>query len=718
MSVEETTSPSHQVPYDRAFEALAVSKKLFAMAGIGGHAVVCYEALVSNHPSSPNFRGSSEFTSDNSVDSRFEWTRASASNISIDSHTTDSSDTTHYAVEYAVAIFVEGDNTVTSVIHRVSADSNVITMPNGDKVQLFESLDAMIKGNIRRLQWAAFLRQENALLVWADEITTIIPRLKEFTLDLFKILDFDNTFLVSHGDGPNTPKPHETIEVESESESDLVGNYFIDGDYWRLFYIIMIPIGMFMAQFFFQVVVGLIFNAFGPTKQLQENSVYYSATKPKRIHNSALPTITVQIPGVVDPTVKSVQRAITEYELQGGTVNIYINDDGMQNLSPDQALTKMKYYATNNIGWIARPPHKKDGFIRQGRFKKASNMNFCLDISLQVEQHLQTDPSQDPIRITDHFTTNKKAWGAGNVLMGELILIVDSDTRVPQDCFLDAAAELTQSPEVAILQHSSSPMIVIGNYWENGIAFFTICDGGFQEGVSLTFGDEINVGRNMPLVVPGWILSLITYVMRGLFYEDLDNYFLDPFQLWLCLVFVFTVFAILSTSIHYYRTSTFTFVGAMFELIAWLPFFFVFFGGLSFYCSMALLARMFNYNIQWGATAKEFAKTTFSIEFHNSLKQLWKMYIVFTILAVGLFVMAFVPPDEWKIMDVASILPFAVLWMKCKYLILFLNNIHSSPNNSNNPPGACNNQERHNTMHPTLHKQINRKRYKHNKGVQ
>ncbi|KAJ3279020.1 hypothetical protein HDU79_000991, partial [Rhizoclosmatium sp. JEL0117] len=331
MSVEETTSPSHQVPFDRAFEALAVSKKLFAMAGIDGHAVVCYESLVSHDPSSPNFRSSSEFTSDNSVDSRFEWTRASASNISIDSHTTDSSDTTHYAVEYAiwppranqnlstalskvsckVAIFVEGDNTVTSVINRVSADSNVITMPNGDKVQLFESLNAMIKGNIRRLQWAAFLRQENALLIWADEITTIIPRLKEFTLDLFKILDFDNTFLVSHGDGPNTPKPHETIEVESESESnvavplrqpiywslllttialslnivvnfsvigDLVGNYFIDGDYWRLFYIIMIPIGIFMAQFFFQVVVGLVFNAFGPTKQLQENSVYYSAT--------------------------------------------------------------------------------------------------------------------------------------------------------------------------------------------------------------------------------------------------------------------------------------------------------------------------------------------------------------------------------------------------------------------------------------------------------
>ncbi|KAJ3277413.1 hypothetical protein HDU79_002507, partial [Rhizoclosmatium sp. JEL0117] len=59
-----------------------------------------------------------------------------------------------------------------------------------------------------------------------------------------------------------------------------------------------------------------------------------------------IPVYMESLEGVVDPTVKSVQRAITEYELQGGTVNIYINDDGMQNLSPDQALTKMKYYGT------------------------------------------------------------------------------------------------------------------------------------------------------------------------------------------------------------------------------------------------------------------------------------------------------------------------------------------------------------------------------------
>lgn len=32
------------------------------------------------------------------------------------------------------------------------------------------------------------------------------------------------------------------------------------------------------------------------------------------------------------------------------------------------------------------------------------------------------------------------AWAAGNIRIGEVILIIDSDTRVPEDCFLDAAS--------------------------------------------------------------------------------------------------------------------------------------------------------------------------------------------------------------------------------------------------------------------------------------
>ena len=50
---------------------------------------------------------------------------------------------------------------------------------------------------------------------------------------------------------------------------------------------------------------------------------------------------------------------------------------------------------------------------------------------------------------------------------------VDSDTRVPADCLLDACSEMEQSPEVGIMQFSSGVMQVVNTYFENGITFFT-----------------------------------------------------------------------------------------------------------------------------------------------------------------------------------------------------------------------------------------------------
>lgn len=44
---------------------------------------------------------------------------------------------------------------------------------------------------------------------------------------------------------------------------------------------------------------------------------------------------------------------------------------------------------------------------------------------------------------------------AGNIRIGDYILIVDSDTRVPRDCLLDAASEMEQNPSMAVLQYAS-----------------------------------------------------------------------------------------------------------------------------------------------------------------------------------------------------------------------------------------------------------------------
>ena len=51
------------------------------------------------------------------------------------------------------------------------------------------------------------------------------------------------------------------------------------------------------------------------------------------------------------------------------------------------------------------------------------------------EQEIYEEALAKAIEETDGI-----AWAAGNIRIGEIILIIDSDTRVPEDCFLDAAS--------------------------------------------------------------------------------------------------------------------------------------------------------------------------------------------------------------------------------------------------------------------------------------
>ena len=89
-------------------------------------------------------------------------------------------------------------------------------------------------------------------------------------------------------------------------------------------------------------------------------------------------------------------------------------------------------------------------------------MNFGNRLSLRVEEIMDElrpePPSDDPEALAKWQWTDEDeheiydealakaidesngiAWAAGNIRIGEIILIIDSDTRVPEDCFLDAA---------------------------------------------------------------------------------------------------------------------------------------------------------------------------------------------------------------------------------------------------------------------------------------
>lgn len=186
------------------------------------------------------------------------------------------------------------------------------------------------------------------------------------------------------------------------------------------------------------------------------------------------------------------------YARQGGTSSIFVHDDGLRLVSEADRAERISFYADNNIGWVARPPHENtpDGFKRAGRFKKASNMNYGLALSLKLEKHLTilieeaeacgNDPNDDDEledkamnkAIEDIYEESGHRWrpeaaNGKSLRIGEIILIVDADTLVPEDCFRDAARELAECPEIAIIQHESDVMQVAHHYFENGIAHFT-----------------------------------------------------------------------------------------------------------------------------------------------------------------------------------------------------------------------------------------------------
>src|SRR6266850_304520 len=168
----------------------------------------------------------------------------------------------------------------------------------------------------------------------------------------------------------------------------------------------------------------------------------------------------------------SIKKAMQTYARQGGTSAIFVHDDGLQLISEQDREERIRFYADHGIGWVARPKHddSEGGFRRRGRFKKASNMNYGLALSLKMEEIIRRleiergekasladsdddddaeDIEEQALRMAVEESYEEggrlhKTWAhnAKALRIGEIILIVDSDTIVPEvrpGCFCTSA---------------------------------------------------------------------------------------------------------------------------------------------------------------------------------------------------------------------------------------------------------------------------------------
>ena len=360
-----------------------------------------------------------------------------------------------------------------------------IPLLNGLAVQIIPTVADLARA--RSHQFAACIASENVLVVWDDDAINMIKRAKSIEWELMQLLwttdvkDMEskttskiNLAVTEKEVGDDysledaAPKPRPTVYIntvlvsislcvligtlglglrELVIELEVQQGYSISSPYLRFAFLALTPIWMFFGMFFFNVLVTNIAELIGPISQLNLNSKHFSATCVPRLTRD-LPHVTIQCPvykeglaAVIAPTVNSIKKAISTYELQGGTANIFINDDGMQLISDELRNERKDFYAAHGIGWVARPKHDSSpgGFQRRGKFKKASNMNFAMDISCKLEEKLKTIERPRDWSSTDEaeatawaleqtVTDNGNiAWADGNIRIGDYILISKAD---------------------------------------------------------------------------------------------------------------------------------------------------------------------------------------------------------------------------------------------------------------------------------------------------
>ncbi|KAH0835762.1 glycosyl transferase family group 2-domain-containing protein [Lanmaoa asiatica] len=264
----------------------------------------------------------------------------------------------------------------------------------------------------------------------------------------------------------------------------LLAEWVLDNGYVRFSLLVSAPFLFCVALVGHSTDMENIILRLGPVSQYHENSRYYSAIRPKpdRELDAALPHITIELPvfkesltATIAPSVTSIKKAMQTYARQGGTSTIFIHDDGLQIISEEQRQERIAFYANHNIGWVARPKHdgSPGGFKRAGRFKKASNMNYGLALSMKLEKHLKTlveavergemdegehkcleDKALD-MAVEETFEESERKWrpwasNGKSLRIGEIILIVDAGYGRARDV-----------------------MQVAFHYFENGITHFT-----------------------------------------------------------------------------------------------------------------------------------------------------------------------------------------------------------------------------------------------------
>ncbi|KAI0268001.1 hypothetical protein BGY98DRAFT_1180546 [Russula aff. rugulosa BPL654] len=391
-------------------------------------------------------------------------------------------------------------------------------------------------------------------------------------------------------------------------------------------------------------------------RQYHENSKYYSAIKPaaNKEVDAQRPHITIELPVYKESLV---QTMVAPRPFLFTTMGYN---------SPPSPTANSAYGSTQ-----ITPKHddSEGGFKRRERLKKASNMNYGLVLSPKMEEIVRRleiergekasladssastdgdggkDIEEQALRLAveeiyEESGRRFKTWAhnAKALLMGEVILIADSDTIVREDSARELAeSPMLQSPSM-ILKCENGEVTLFKGYI---IRWATYSEGSFKEGVSLTCDEPTTNwtdGRNAHM---WWRLGLVNKQLRIFLWLDAPVHYK-----------VSMIHVLEERGDEASLTESAVLEKGIAEVTcAWEE-------GSSITNTEQqqrdhirhLLAHLFSYNITWGATKKKVERFNLFIEVPRTLRRFWLALIISFLIFVMIVVFStnLVPP-WWSI---------------------------------------------------------------------
>eukprot|EP00980_Cylindrotheca_fusiformis_P001391 scaffold345_cov134-Cylindrotheca_fusiformis.AAC.2 len=258
------------------------------------------------------------------------------------------------------------------------------------------------------------------------------------------------------------------------------------------------------------ILVSSIFKCFIPKRAFRTNTKYCSMIPEQKPANTNWSNVTIQIPvykeslqEVVMPTLKSCMRSRDYYMRKSGAkCNIVICDDGimaflknnfaaaemlwetisktngqifklsqllqkvprpsrrhlkgLKSHSVYEVFHRMLFYYHYNIGFVARST-----WNRQGKFKKASNLNSHLRLVWGAEQVAKANDlslEQSLMEVSHNSDGSRDTMFGNDVSIGHLIIVNDADARMSETVILKTVPEFLNDKFLGFTQHATKTL--------------------------------------------------------------------------------------------------------------------------------------------------------------------------------------------------------------------------------------------------------------------